>query len=457
MREYTSTFDGFDKGLRPTEDVAKNTETLIYARNLKATVGGMVSVIEPELIPGVTTTWPLPQLFKTQAGLIIASHIALDMLNPDDTITPLIGGIAPGDWWDMADYMDYVVATNGTRMVVFNPTLNIWQVYVGAEFPIVGTLCDFNGQLIMGDLPTTWSAGTDENWVAWSRIGSVDARLDDAGNVAGMTPMRWKGPVLKVMKLGQHVMVYGAMGIAPLMPTQTAGGWGIPKRNMFDFGIATRRCVTGDDSEHYFLDTSGHLWRITDNHAITSFGYREFFAPMLGTDIVMSFDPIRREVRICNHETGYILTPQGLGGPLDVVISDTVYDDSRRGLVVGIPQEYTYNEASVIIEPQDEGIREFKNTGWINVTQKWKSTTEVGVDFKSNHEVDAYGSTPWTETNPENAGFIRQAGTDVRIKARFTDFDPLTERVLVSKLAYAIQGPDRRFTRGARGGRGEKV
>jgi hypothetical protein len=259
------------------------------------------------------------------------------------------------------------------------------------------------------------------------------------------------------MKLGQHVMVYGAMGITPLMPTEAAGGWGVPKRNMFDFGIATRRCVTGDDSEHYFLDTSGHLWRVTDNHAITPFGYREFFAPMLGTDIVMSFDPIRREVRICNHETGYILTPKGLGGPLDVVISDTVYDDSRRGLVVGIPQEYTYNPPLVTIEPQDEGIRELKNTGWINVTQKGGSKAEVGVDFKFDKEVDVFQSTVWEETNPENAGFVRQAGTDLRIKARFTDFDPKTEEVLISKLAYGIQGPDRRFTRGARGGRGEKI
>jgi len=457
MKEFTSTFDGFNNGLRPTEDVAKNTETLIYARNMKPVVGGMVSVTEPKLIPGVTTTWPLPQLFKTQAGLIIASHIALDMLNPDDTITPLISGIFPGDWWDMADYMDYVVATNGSRMVIYNPVTNVWEVYVGPNFPRVGTLCDFNGQLIMGDLPTTWSAGTDENWIAWSRIGSADARLDDAGNVAGLAPMRWDGPVLKVMKLGQHVMVYGAMGISDIRPTEAPGGWGVPQRNLFDFGIATRRCVTGDHREHYFLDTSGHLWRITDNHAITSFGYREFFAPMLGTDIVMSFDPIRREVRICNHETGYILTPQGLGGPLDVVISDTVYDDSRRGLVVGIPQEYTYDQASVIIEPQDIGIREIKNTGWINVTQKGGSKAEVGVDFKFDKEVAAFQSTVWEETNPENAGFVRQAGTDVRIKAKFTDFDPLTEEVLISKLAYAIQSPDRRFHRGARGGRGEKI
>ena len=457
MREYTSTFDGFDTGLRPTRNVPKNAETLVQARNMKPVVGGMVSVVEPQLIPGLTTTWPLPQLFKTQAGLIIASHISLAMLNPDDTVTPLIGGIASGDWWDMADYMDYVVATNGTRMVIFNPILNIWQVYVGPNFPIVGTLCDFNGQLIMGDLPTTWSAGTDENWVAWSRIGSTDARLNDAGNVAGLAPMRWNGPVLKVMKLGQHVMVYGAMGITSLMPTQTAGGWGVPKRNMFDFGIASRRCVTGDDSEHYFLDTSGHLWRITDNHALTNFGYREFFDPMLGTDIVMSFDPIRREVRICNHETGYILTPNGLGGPLDVVISDTVYDDSRRGLVVGIPEEYIYDQASVTLDVQDEGIRELKNTGWISVTQKGGSTAEVGVDFKFVHNTDVFSSTPWVETNPESAGFVRQAGTDVRPKARFTDFDPLTEEVLISKLAYAIQRPDTRFTRGARGGRGEKI
>lgn len=454
MKEFNFTFAGYSSGLRPTEEVAKNTETTVDLTNLRPVVGGVTPVDKPETLVDPNTIWPFPQLFKTTRGMIIADEDELRLLNADNTTTVLITGFGAGLYWNLVDYFDFIIATNGVDVVIYNPVTSSWEVYVGVEIPVSGCMCDFNGQLLMGNIPNIWNPDVGQNWVIWSGIGKINSVLD-ASNVAGQMPMPWYGAVLRLKKLGQHVMVYGEDGITPIYPvSKPAVTWGLPRRNMFEFGIATVRCVVGDDAIHFFLDTSGGLWSVTDENAIKKYDYSEYFSPMLDTDICMSYDPVRKEVWICNQSIGYILTQHGLGGPLSVNVTDIIYDDSRSGLIVGIPTVYTYEDPVAVTEVRDLGTREIKNTGWIEPTVSKGSEVDVSVYSKYDKSTDVFTQSSWISTNTEGAAFIRQSGTDHKIAVRLREFD---NKSVLSKLTYGVQLSDRRFTRGAKGGFGEKL
>lgn len=211
-----------------------------------------------------------------------------------------------------------------------------------------------------------FSQGAKGNWVWWSSFGAVDVTWlwdpslmvygptpTDGGygpdnpyvldlmrmNQAGMAAMPWPGTVLRVLPLGNGVAVYGDRGCSYLSPADVQAPTmrvtdipGLPK----GMGPAQRSSVAGGRSQHVLVDAEGVLWRVQMTEfgpQAQQLGYEEYLAPLLEGEaqtVVVSHDEGENEFWISNSTECYVLTPNGLGGPMDV--RPTSLERTRWGL-----------------------------------------------------------------------------------------------------------------------------
>lgn len=199
-----------------------------------------------------------------------------------------------------------------------------------------------------------FTAGASGNWVWWSSIGADDllwlwdptlliyGPTPSDGlhgpdnpyifdllrmNQAGMAPMPWKGSVLRVLPLGNGVAVYGEQGATWLEPVVTSAPTmavrpipGLAK----GIGPCQRSSVYGDEFRHVLVDSEGVLWLIRMGEFGPQgerLGYEEYLKPLVDEElpnVVASYDDARQEFWISGRNACYVLTAQGLGGPIDV-------------------------------------------------------------------------------------------------------------------------------------------
>lgn len=151
---------------------------------------------------------------------------------------------------------------------------------------------------------------TSTNWLAWSKIGSVEINFD-LTNDAGYRPMDWEGQILNILQLGKSAVVYGTGGITVVYPVSSPiATFGF--KNIHDVGIAYKLAVSGNDKVHYFLSTRFELCEVTEK-GITILGYEEMLST-LGLKTVLTFDKVNRRLYISDGVSGFVFTNGGLGG-----------------------------------------------------------------------------------------------------------------------------------------------
>lgn len=96
-------------------------------------------------------------------------------------------------------------------------------------------------------------------------------------NDNGFYHMPWKGEVLKMLPLKNHVMVYGADGINALDANGTVI---MSVTDVAKYGIASRDAVDGGDFKHLFMTTEGELVFINNGLELQVLGYKEFFTDL---------------------------------------------------------------------------------------------------------------------------------------------------------------------------------
>ena len=278
--------------------------------------------------------------------------------------SPSTKAITTGGPWHFIDFYDTWMAFNGVSVVFqmgFSSTVwttNAVTIATGADYKEARVfyagfdptdmyaLADwptFLDSLQGADLPSefsakTLSAGADSNWVWWSTIGGGDllwlfsltfmkyaslAAVPTTGfsdaryyfkwlwdrNECGLRPLPWQGTVYQMKQLGDAMMAYGTGGVSALVPSggdpATFGlmnptGWGTR------LGIASRSAIGGSDRGHLVVDEAGELWGITPDLQAQRLGYAEWLAPLLGYEIVVSYEPTLDEYYISNGTTTYL-------------------------------------------------------------------------------------------------------------------------------------------------------
>lgn len=143
-------------------------------------------------------------------------------------------------------------------------------------------------------------------------------------NEAGFAPIPWPGILLRLYPLGDYIMAYGDNYVcyietftAPIHAKVAKTLAGYPKT----LGVASEGACFGDENEHLFVDEKGELWHVQGGGIpqVTKLGYKEYFSPMLGNEIVVTRDQDTEAWNISDGVTGYYFrdgrlseTPYGL-------------------------------------------------------------------------------------------------------------------------------------------------
>lgn len=368
--------------------------------------------------------------------------------------------------WHVAEFGASYVLSNGVDVVISAPdTITVGaQLLIGFSNSAVVSCCSFRGRAIYGlDLTNplfgaSWDAffagwsetETDFNFaalnkndpllsmVAWSGIGentlwpftSTSAERGAISPAAwdgvtmpllfewmdrndwGFCPLQAQGAVRCVRALRSAVIVYGANGITAMVPASLADAGTFGFRRLTGFGVASRSAVGGDEDQHIFLDKSGYLWRLTDSLELTRLGYREFLDPMLGTEIVISYDCREKDFYISNGVLSFVLTENGLGatGQLPTELTEIeggLVGVNAQGVFVSNPN----TTVSFRTDVMDMGNRDLKSAYLLELGSTGISNLKARVYYRLGTTGEFF-VTNWREANARGSVVLRSTGLE---------------------------------------------
>ncbi len=293
---------------------------------------------------------------------------------------------SPLSGWQFVDMHDSWWLINDSCKVMKSKWQDSTKVFVDDTQTIL-TGCTFKGRLITGgfdssdyysadwlaywnslltrakefgfDVPSATNA-PGQNWVQWSVIGggdtfnfkgaaddpprrglfcteglgtnslikdSEDFFLDQLRmHQTGFLVMDWQGLVLRVLPLGNRVIVYGSDGISAIFPvSDPVPTFGLID-NLLQMGIHAGVSVAAGRSRHVFLDFEGALWSIDGNLNLTRIDYENHIGRRTDdavtdrNDIFVSYDAMFDDFYISSdngcwvlsgnklYETGYLVS-----------------------------------------------------------------------------------------------------------------------------------------------------
>ncbi len=426
--------------------------------------------------------------------------------------------ITEGGHWEFIDFWDFWLLTNG-KCSVFGCGKdrmlgNTFKVYVHDGVP-VSCGCNHKGRVIFGGFDPTqfwdstwetlWDAwydvnqdtgisqetqeGTDtvkmpvgNNFVWWSSIGGGDALflffpqiVGQTGftsstygatkpiifdilkkNEQGFVPMPFQGMVRASRPLGDYIINYSDSGVNAMKPaagpTPTMG-----QINLGLGGIANRGAVAGDDRHHVYIDNSGMMVMISANLEVTPLGYREYFYPLLGTDIIISHSENMQnnsrfgEYFISNGDQNFYLGEGGLNKHKQVVTSTKYFQGNTIGFcnyLSNIADMFGYIGIDVL-DIEQVGIKTLEWVRVMGTETMWSpdsdtSTLAVAIDYRYRIDHDlSWKTTPYKKVNKEGIVYFPIAALEFRIRIRVDEYDKLD----IDYVEYGIKASDKRYKR----------
>jgi len=152
---FTHTFDSskLSKGLRPSKRNPRNSEFAVECSGAVGKDGVLQSIeqltrFDTSLISG---SFPYPQIFIL-TNLIIGCN-ATEIYELSNGVFTLQLTVASGSTWSIVDFYDYVYLSNGNVAVIRDALTKEYSTTT--DLPTGMTLCNFNGQVIVGGPDTT--------------------------------------------------------------------------------------------------------------------------------------------------------------------------------------------------------------------------------------------------------------------------------------------------------------
>lgn len=456
---------------------------------------------------GLSVSHPFPQLFKGKHTTYLFTETKVYSVNESTwAITPLslvnlAGSPATissgGGAWQFVDCHQTWYATNGVTTVFQAEVNGVTAVRVDTSVP-VQTGCELRGRVLFGGFDpnnywtSTWDAhyeswtdnyivpttgvspsGIGSNFISWSSIGGGDTLgliypdLLIAGqesyssgghdsdrpiyfdfldrNEAGFMPMPFSGSVLCLRPLGGQCMVYGDEGIAAVYtasaPVPTFG-----LKELTSLGIASRTAVGGDDNEHVFLDSSGSLWHIDAELALTELDFAEDLSALTDSEVTIVKDPQKGDFHIAGKVGGnsvvYTLTKSGLYKHKHAVTSAYFLPktlDHAAGMV-GVYEEIAdTDEAIVQTDTFDFGTRDIKTLQGVEVGSTANTAIQVKVLYRTNAS-QSWMETEYRSVSSEGWVDLVVSGVEFQIQVYYADYENF-ERIDYIRLLWRGEGP----------------
>ena len=450
MREVTFTLDKLNSGLRKDDSQPMNSDGLTELYNMKCGKLGLVAYEPVTDRKGVQSiSWPFPNLLIGTHYKFLCTSTQIYELSSvwAQTLRVTTTG---GYLWEMIDFGTYIIFTNGTKLVIRDPSDGSYTAYdYLSTVPRFSTGINLNGQIIIGNIKTTWN-GCGINSVCWAAIGTNDFtvgtdNVKGAVNEAGFrTSMHWDGEVYKILQIGNSAVIYGDAGIGALFTAKELFGY----RELKDFGLASRYSVAGDKNKHLFIASDGTAYLVgfkvsaygSTYEEIVELGYKEFFSAMTSANIVVSYNSIKDEFYISDDTTCYVLTSTGLSQCYQLITSvknnDAVVDDT---------EDYEARLTTDSYDFQERGIKTVMGVE-LGVYHPSNGGTYYGygrIDYKYDKTADF---TTGSDILMNPSGVITQptAGENFKFGCKFTNY----ANVKIDYMKVDVKMTDRRFMRG---------
>lgn len=398
-------------------------------------------------VAGQAVTIPLVSIGNasiTLAGKVLTLNNIINAEPIDIKVVPSAGAHAPGRgtnrdndifWWatdnNKRGIIDVEVDVAGqiqSPTVIDNTVIDIGVAPAGTY--AAGVLVEGGIDISVNLVAEWYSISGRENWVAWSKIGEASFVMDKT-NEAGLRPMSWNGWAWKVYQLDDMAVVYGENGITMMYPVDSpAASFGF--KDISRVGIISSHAVAGSKHVHYFITSTGDLWKLT-KQGPEKLGFREFLIVL--ADPHLLYDEANQRLFISDGETGYVFK-DGLGGGYATITGITNNYASSPSALVDIP-------ISIMTDTVDLGHRGIKTITFVEIGTDTTENLFVALDFRYTKD-EEWRTSDWVQTNPEGVARISVAAVEFRVRIKQTTFDELR----IDYINVRHQRADRRFLRG---------
>lgn len=376
--------------------------------------------------------FPFPQYHSGIQSFFLYED-SIELVDGDLNVQATVA-VTAGDSWHVVDYGGYVVFANGACVVTYDITNGF---DVTPDLPVFGTCCDYNGQLFAGNFLTLYQ-DYGQDAVGWSKIGEAVFELTKH-NVSGFAQLNFAGTVKRVMKLGGSVMVYSDRGVSRFVPvSEPVVGFG--RKDVPEIGgVAGRSAVGGDEHQHVLVDHIGQLWTLKDGQQPTLLGYREYFLPMLGKDIVVTHYASDNSFYISDGETSYRWDQYGLCRIWQAVTSIVSLPQCPAGLFHDIDNQ----GFEIITDVLDFGFRGLKTLSGVEIGGDFDQPVFVSVNWRSHNE-KYFRTIPWVRLNPNGWANLVVTAEEFQIK-----LSSQSQRAEIDYMQVKFQISDKRNLRGS--------
>jgi len=388
-------------------------------------------------------SWPFPQFITGERYnfLIIRDSVVnhedvVYSVDDDYTAATHIFSVdqltfGQGTLMEVADFGEYAFMTNGVIMIFWNPALGAWdKITSSSVIPMMRTVCNFKGQLVGGNVVSTWH-DCDEKFYVWSKIGQMDFTPDNY-NLAGYRRDPYGGEVYHVRRLDDTVIGYSSKGIVLISPTSApVATFGFTE--MSDVGLINRGAMGGSLREQVYVGRDKKLRRITKK-GIEVLDYRYYMEQL--DEIVVSYN---NDFYIGDNEKTFLLTPQGLSeipqhpsavwGNIDeaYMIPNTV--DDYKMTVVTHPFDMGYAGQKTIFSMETDLLLGYK--------------PKVAVDYYL--DPNTYHTTKYVPLNNQNTASIIASGNVFALRL---SIEPDYDNVRLGYIKARYKMTDLRAIRG---------
>jgi len=442
VREYEWNIDkALMRGLAP-ELLPVNAEFLyecIGFRCGKARLEPHVLLDDP--IPATVDKyydWPFPQFFVGDAFNILvirdttnqqdsvynvsADHLTVTHIFDVDELT-----FGKGTMMEYADFGEYAIMVNGVIMIAWNPALSAWVPSLAtATIPLMRTICNFKGQAVGGNVVGAWY-DCDETFYIWSKIGSMDFILDE-GNEAGYRRCPYGGIVRNVRRLGDSVIGYSSKGVTVLHTTPEPSTLGF--KGICDIGIINQGAVNGSLARHIFVGEDYRIREVTPE-GVKDLGYQSYMETLAGEDIIVSYDPSKKDFYIGNSTKTFLLSPYGLTEVLQH--PSAVWRSNNETCM--IPDTVAITKPLITSEPIDMGYAGQKTISVIESDVSVVDGPEAGVGYT--HDNSIWGAASYKPMNNQGIVAVTASGNAFLVSLRFSNIYNNT-RISYIKARYKM-------------------
>lgn len=391
------------------------------------------------------------------------------------------------------------IAPFGSTWFLSNGYCLVWNIASNRNGDLCGTslvapkaICNWTERLVVGGIETMpgtmWGAIYDSwrrvvntvyvsdytsawgrNWLIVSQVGGGDIDYpfyvflnalavygnDVPDNILSLIkeyierraidlfPMRHTGNIRQVLPMAHELVVYGSEGVS--IVSQQDGVY--IERQVHHSGINSPQSAGGDHMRQDFVDQRGKIMRIVPGtNRAQELDYGEHIGDLSTDDLVASWDSGYRHLWLCDGESCFVISDNGLGGPTTQLPTSVLrYQTDLYGISNDPSGNYPFAIRTNQICLNERGM---KCVAMINTTRRGLSRGKAAIHLRydDNSNFRRVSESPM---NPSGTSFHQARANDFMVEV-CGQYDPDSE-CSVSSIEVRYNATDKRARRGAKG------